>query len=430
MRTTAVALAGVLLLGAADHLAAAEVTDLFERAPWSLSLGVGEIKYEGDEQVDDGPFIYLRLGYDFSPRWTFEADLNFMPDLPAREFDDPRREPLSDDARAVRIGLDVLFHLRTIKNLRFDPYISGGIGGIWYDEKLEDGRADYMIIGGAGLFYHFNDEWAMRGDVRFVAAGPDTEANALISAGVNWRWGARIGPDYGLLPGELDSDNDGLLDSQEEELGTDPYDPDSDDDGLSDGEEINTHRTDPLNPDTDLDALLDGAEVLTYRTDPLQRDTDGGGVGDGHEVIEDATDPLDPSDDLQLYTLNMEFDYDKADIRPEYFDKLDVVVKVLQRDPEATARIEGHADKRPTSDREYNLRLSERRSKAVYDYFVNVGGIDPERLTYVGYGFDRPVAPNDTEENMQKNRRVEIYIRPGSQQPETAAADAEGMPVK
>jgi len=407
---------------------AKEVTDLFQRAPWSVSFGAGEIKYEGDEQVEDGPFIYLRLGYDFSPRWTFEADLNFMPNLPARKFDDPRREPLDDDARAVRLGLDVLYHLRTIKNLRFDPYLSAGIGGIYYDEKLEDGNTDYMIIGGAGLFYHFNDEWAIRADGRLVAAGPDTEANALISAGVNWRWGARLKPKYALLPGELDSDNDGLLDSQEEQYGTDPYDPDSDDDGLSDGEEIKTYRTDPLNPDTDLDALLDGAEALTHHTDPLQRDTDGGGVADGHEVIEDNTNPLDPSDDLQLYTLNIEFDYDKADIRPEYFDQLDVIVKVLQRDPEATARIEGHADKRPTSDREYNLRLSERRAKAVYDYLVNVGGIDPSRLTYKGYGFDRPVAPNDTEENMQKNRRVEIYIRPGSQQSHGPAG--EEMPVK
>ena len=127
--------------------------------------------------------------------------------------------------------------------------------------------------------------------------------------------------------------------------------------------------------------------------------------------------------------MNIEFDYDKADIRPEYYDQLDVIVKVLQRDPAATARIEGHADKRPKSSRKYNLRLSERRAKAVYDYLVDVGGIDPARLTYKGYGFDRPVAPNDTEEHMQKNRRVEVYIRPGSQQEGSSGAE-ESAPVK
>jgi len=117
-----------------------------------------------------------------------------------------------------------------------------------------------------------------------------------------------------------------------------------------------------------------------------------------------------------LFTLNIEFDYDKAILRSQYHDELDVVVKVLQRDPGATARIEGHADKRKTSKRDYNIKLSERRANAVLNYLADVGGIERSRLTSVGYGFDRPVAANDTEANMQKNRRTEIYIRKGSQQ--------------
>ena len=53
---------------------------------------------------------------------------------------------------------------------------------------------------------------------------------------------------------------------------------------------------------------------------------------------------------------------------------------------------------------------------------MDVGGIARTRLTYKGYGFDRPVAPNDTEENMQKNRRTEIYIRPSGQVEKSAAS--------
>ena len=136
---------------------------------------------------------------------------------------------------------------------------------------------------------------------------------------------------------------------------------------------------------------------------------------DGHEVIEDGTDPLNGADDLQLYTLNIEFDYDKSILRPQYYKDLDVVIKVLQRDAGATARIEGHADKRPKSKRSYNIKLSERRAKAVMEYIATAGGIDPSRLTHKGYGFDRPLVPNDTEENMQHNRRTEIYIRPSAE---------------
>ncbi len=216
--------------------------------------------------------------------------------------------------------------------------------------------------------------------------------------------------------GDIDSDGDGLYDKDEAVVGTDPYNPDTDGDGLSDGDEHFGRRgytTDPLNPDSDWDGLKDGAEVLTYKTHPLEPDTDKGGVTDGHEVIEDGTNPLDPADDLQKFTLLIEFDYDKSFIRPQYYKDLEPVVKVLQRSPDATVRVEGHADKRKRSTREYNQKLSERRANAVKDYLVQKSGISAANVTAVGYGFDRPVALNDTEENMQKNRRTDIYIKKG-----------------
>lgn len=409
-------------------VAPAEEGDLFEKAPWSGSAGLGYMMLEGDEEVENSPFLSLKLGYDFNPRWTVEGDFNLFPHVPKRDFSDPRRSVLTDDTWALRLGLDVLFHLRNVEDLHFDPYLSGGVGWIHWGDELNNGQDEGMVIGGAGLFYHFNDEWAVRADARSVIAGNDTEVNLLLSAGVNWRWGARVPAAYEVSGGDIDSDGDGLLDSVEAEIGTDPYNPDTDQDGLSDGQEVNQYRTDPLKDDSDWDGLKDGPEVLTYKTDPLDRDTDKGGVADGHEVIEDNTNPLDPSDDLQLFTLDIEFDYDKADIRQQYYDDLDVIVKVLRRDPGAIARIEGHADKRPKSSRKYNLRLSKRRAKAVEDYLVNVGGIDRSRLTAVGYGFDRPIAPNDTEANMQKNRRVEVYIRRSGESEDQDTAQPQKMP--
>jgi len=399
--------------------ASAAERDLFEEAPWYAGVGIGHINFEGDEVVQDDYFIGLRLGYDLNQYVGFELGFDIMPSFDNTVFEaGDDRFALDSDTSAYRLSLDVLFHLRNTHDLHWDPYLS--VGGSWLrfdDEVNSSGDKDVLgIQAGAGLFYHFNDAWSVRGDFRTAIAGDNTEFSSLLFVGVNYRWGTAVPPKYSVSGGDLDSDGDGLSDSHEIQIGTNPFDPDTDKDGLSDGEEVLTYHTDPLNPDTDWDGLKDGAEVMVYKTDPRNPDTDGGGVKDGHEVIEDGTNPLDPSDDLQLFTLNIEFDYDKAILRSQYHDELDVVVKVLQRDPGATARIEGHADKRKTSKRDYNIKLSERRANAVLNYLADVGGIERSRLTSVGYGFDRPVAANDTEANMQKNRRTEIYIRKGSQQ--------------
>jgi TolB protein len=99
-----------------------------------------------------------------------------------------------------------------------------------------------------------------------------------------------------ITPGDIDSDNDGLPDSNERDIGTDPFNPDTDGDGLQDGEEVLTYTTNPLTPDTDNDGLSDGEEVLTYKTNPLLPDSDADGLGDGDEV-QRGTNPLVPDTD-------------------------------------------------------------------------------------------------------------------------------------
>jgi len=391
----------------------AEEGDLFDRAPWYVQLGPGFMKFEGDEEVEDGFFLDARLGHSFNPYWALELDLNFLPSLDPRTFDDDRFA-LSDSIWGFRSSLDLLLHLRNTEDLHFDPYLSAGVGFMLFEEDLGAGKTEFQGNVGGGVFLHLNDEWALRGDIRSAVVGADTEAKIIATLGLAYRIGAKVAPAYTVSGGDLDSDGDGLSDTFEGEIGTDPFNPDTDGDGLNDGEEVNLYNTDPLNPDSDYDGLKDGEEVLTYKTDPLNRDTDDGGVADGHEVIEDGTDPLDGADDLLLYTLNIEFDYDKTVIRQGDYRDIEVITKVLRRDPSSTARIEGHADKRPKSKRKYNQQLSKRRADAVKEHLINVGGIEGSRLTTKGYGFDRPVAPNDTEANMQKNRRVDVYIRRSS----------------
>ncbi len=401
--------AGVLMTAGAR---AEEERDLFDEAPWYTGGGVGLFWYEGDQQVDPSPFLGARLGYDHNAFFSTELGLNLAPQLKDGSFKDPNRDKLDHDIWGIGLSVDEMLHLRNANDLHWDPYLSVGGALVYYEDMISKQNPELALQVGAGLIYHLNDVWAVRFDFRSGVAGSNTEFNQTLYAGVDYRWGAVVKPQYSVGGGDIDSDGDGLLDSEEATIGTDPFNPDTDGDGLSDGEEHRTYKTNPLNPDTDWDALKDGAEVLTYKTNPLDPDTDKGGVSDGHEVIEDNTDPLNPADDLQLFALNIEFDYDKADLRSQYYNDLDKIVKVLQRAPGASARVEGHADKRKRSQDVYNKRLSERRARAVMEYLITVGGIERSRLTSLGYGFSRPVAPNDSEANMQKNRRTEIYIRP------------------
>ncbi len=390
--------------------AAEEGDDLFARAPWTMTLGPGLSKFEGDYLLKDSFFIDARVAYYFNPYFALELDVNLFPSMSNRTFDDGRRE-LDGSLWGFRTSLDGLLHLRNAEDLHFDPYLAAGLGFFFFEEDPRGGQVQLMANAGGGVMWHFNNSWAARADLRGGIAGSRTEAMGLATLGVVHRFGADLPRMYTVAGGELDSDGDGLSDAYERMIGTDPFNPDTDGDGLTDGEEVLIYGTDPLNPDTDGDGLTDGEEVLIYGTDPLNWDTDGGGVSDGHEVIEDGTDPLDPTDDLLLYSLNIEFDYDKAIIREhDHFD-LDLISRVLRRDPGSTARIEGHADQRERSSRAYNLDLSRRRAEAVKAHLVSVRGIEANRMTTVGYGFDRPIAPNDTEENMQRNRRVEVYIR-------------------
>jgi outer membrane protein OmpA-like peptidoglycan-associated protein len=94
-------------------------------------------------------------------------------------------------------------------------------------------------------------------------------------------------------PRKADSDNDGIPDNEERlTTKTNPLKADSDGDGLNDGEELTTHKTDPLKADTDGDGLSDKDELVRSKTDPFKTDTDGDGLKDGEELKSHKTDPL------------------------------------------------------------------------------------------------------------------------------------------
>jgi chemotaxis protein MotB len=109
------------------------------------------------------------------------------------------------------------------------------------------------------------------------------------------------------------------------------------------------------------------------------------------------------------------FDSGKAKIRSEAFSLLNKVSEILKDNmAQFNIGIEGHTDNVPIKQSGWksNWELSTARALSVLHYLANGQGIQPERLSAIGYGEYRPVASNETKDGRKQNRRVEIVILP------------------
>lgn len=104
---------------------------------------------------------------------------------------------------------------------------------------------------------------------------------------------------------------------------------------------------------------------------------------------------------------NIFYDFDKATLRPQSIAELDRLVKLLEVNSKMRIEISSHTDN--VGSAAYNEKLSTSRALSVVDYLVKKG-IKKERLEYRGYGFTQPIAPNDTDQGRQLNRRTEFKI--------------------
>jgi chemotaxis protein MotB len=105
------------------------------------------------------------------------------------------------------------------------------------------------------------------------------------------------------------------------------------------------------------------------------------------------------------------FDLGKADIRPEAYPILEMVGKSISQSA-SNIIVSGHTDDLPINTVEFpsNWELSTARAVNVVRYFVEKVGVDPKSLGATGYSEFRPVVPNDSPENRQRNRRVEFLV--------------------
>ncbi|MBT2556648.1 OmpA family protein [Hymenobacter sp. ISL-91] len=131
---------------------------------------------------------------------------------------------------------------------------------------------------------------------------------------------------------------------------------------------------------------------------------------------------------LPMVFQNIEFDQDKANIRPTMYPTLDRIATFLVDHPTFRLNIAGHTDSR--GDIDFNLKLSQDRAEAIRRYIEQKGKLPPNRVESMGYGSEKPLKEERTREDARTNRRVEFrVIKPAGDEQFKADPTPTGQPA-
>ncbi len=320
---------------------------------FTFGVNQGYYAFEGSQDLKNMVPMGLGLGFDFSEKYGLEYSYF---------WGDTKTEPEGEVRDWNIYRLEGLMYLTSGKKLV--PYLAMGVG---------NSLVDY----GVGLKYFVTDKVAFRADIRDVMPMP--EHNLLVSVGFTYHFGggkkaevveAAAAPVYQAEPepaAPKDSDGDGVTDDKDQ------------------------------CPNTPAGTKVDSKGC------PLDSDKDG--VYDSQDQCPNTPEGATVDSRGCWILKNLNFDTNKADIKADGARILDDVVSIMQANPSLKLEVQGHTDNKGSAA--YNKKLSQKRADSVMDYLIKKG-ISKDRLSDMGYGFDKPAASNDTEEGRAENRRVEL----------------------
>ncbi len=287
-------------------------------------------------------------------------------------------------------------------------YLGGSVTGYYLDSERFVGGGEEAYVGGVNLGYRFTDSWALE-----AGYGTEIGGNAIDTIRL-----------------------DALYFLSENTKGWQPYivagvahyELNDSDYNFS---EVNQEYTEQLSLGMGLSRMIDSQWEFRSDVRALHKVSDSqDGVDDlavnlalnyyfnppkpvvaaepTPEPIAIVPPPPAPEAEPEVRTitvrLNVEFEFDKATVRAIYGDELEAIANAMKAHEDIDLMLEGHTDS--VGADEYNQGLSERRVIAVEAKLAEMYGIDPERISTVGYGEARPIADNDTKEGRARNRRV------------------------
>lgn len=295
----------------------------------------------GGLDVDDSTGWGLELGYRFNDYWSARleyADMDF--DWTARATDGTSVNG-SEDGK--RYGIDGLYHIN-----------GGPFYGIFGLKNLDAVDEDLMFANvGAGYQHYFTDNFAFNAETSLYQGLDRGYTDVGAKLGLSYIFGDQGSAPAPIEPaptvaGPMDSDNDGVIDA--------------------DDQCANTPMTD----------AVDDKGCTRYE------------------------------DKEAMMTLLVTFPHDVAEVPNGYFDDIAALAAFMKENDGTSVLLEGHAS--AVGDADYNMQLSKKRAQDVADVLIK-DGISSERVSTIGYGEERLLNTANTLEAHAQNRRVEAQVK-------------------
>jgi OmpA-OmpF porin, OOP family len=404
---------------------------------WSIEVNGGFNKSMGP--LSPGYFSpTLNMGHgDLGLRYMFNEKFGVKGDLGFGTFNEFKGKSPEFTTNYLRADIQMVWNIGRMmnfehinRNLGLLMHFGSGFGRMNFEQTVFNQEADYVynIISGITGQYKLSNRISLTGDITYIHNGRQTytfdgnkyntlvqpvpPTNPFVHAVGGW-WTGTLGLNFYIGKQEQHADWYIAADkyATKEELATQINSikdmlKDSDGDGVSDylDKEPNTPSgahvsINGVTLDSDMDGLPDHLDKCPFIPGPSANG------GCPTEEIVDQTDYLRKA--IQDGYINAYFAFDSATPHSYSVNSISYVANFLKKNPGIKLEIKGYADE--LGEENYNIKLSEKRAKAVYEILI-ASGIDSSRLSYKGYGEDTSVDKKSPDAR-QMARRVSFQIK-------------------
>ena len=312
---------------------------------YEITPMIGGNVAEGNLNIDDDHYAIggISIGVNSEDTLYDQVEVGILTSLEKVDYEDSK-----EDTDITRLFTNFVKNYELTDNTSLYGLVGAGLE--YYENEQFGNKTALFGNYGVGLKYKFSNDMALKTDIRHLINTNDRDNNLIYTVGLAIPFGKKAAP-----------------------------------------------------------APVQVEEVKPAPVVPAPVDTDGDGVIDANDKCPDTPkgDIVDQNGCSLKVNLNINFDFDSANINNEYDSKIKKFADFMKKFPSVKGKIEAHTDSVGSED--YNQKLSERRAAAAVKA-LEEQGVDKTRLNSEGFGESKPKATNETAEGRAENRRVEGSI--------------------